>query len=131
MFGYSTCACSPYSSIRFSRSAGSHAPLSASANVRGYDGGVSFHPAAAHLAAPERRLSPTCHTSAPSDSRTTLGTMSPNFDGRREVHRSDGSVTCVSTSMIGMVSSSIVVMRLPLWSGNETVGDASEGGQLT
>ena len=72
----------------------------------GWDGTYSFQPAMAPVPTPMNDVSPTYQRSSfQRSSHLTWGILSPHLaDDIRDVHRSGGSVTWVSTSMICAVS---------------------------
>src|SRR5271155_1019216 len=58
---------------------------------------------------PNTRLPIRHRHSAESSSHSALGARSRHLEEILDVHKSGGSVTCVSTSMIGMVSTSLSI----------------------
>src|SRR3954454_7363424 len=91
----------PSSSMRLSRACGSHDARSASASVSGCDGGGSSHPPTAAAATPMTLRLATYQAGSPLSSAATWGTRSPQrCVDTRDVHRSGGSTTWVSVSMI-------------------------------
>src|SRR3954470_9354676 len=107
----------PYSSMRASRSDGSHVARSTTSSDGGCFGGNSFHPACAADAAPPTRSSPKYQASSwRRSSHRTWGTLSPHLAvERRDVHKSYGSMTWVSVSITRYWSTSdgsiVVLLR--------------------
>ena len=91
----------PIESMYSSRALASWAARGTSANVRGADGNGSGQPATAVWPTVSSDCaSPIFQTSQPIFSSCTIvGARSRNFAGRRAVHTSGGSVTCVSQSI--------------------------------
>src|SRR6478609_2030964 len=100
-FGYSTAPQMPYLSMMLRRSLESHVALSTTSSDGGCFGGNSFQPACAAPAAAPVRFSPKYQASSLNfGSKRTWGTLSPHLStSRRDVHRSYGSMMCVSVSM--------------------------------
>src|SRR5262245_26624623 len=95
---------------------GSHEAGSVSAKRRGWYGGCSAHPAIAGAPTAPRRVAPLYQaSSSATGSPATWGTRSPHFDDTRDVHRSGGSTTWVSVSMIGMPLTSVAVAIVSSW----------------
>src|SRR3954470_21176162 len=99
--GYSTAPQMPYLSMMFSRFDASQVAGSTTSSDGGCFGGNSFQPAWAAPAAAPMRFSPKYQASSLNfGSKRTCGTLSPHLPtSRREVHRSYGSMTCVSVSI--------------------------------
>src|SRR4051794_31803439 len=100
-FGYSTAPQMPYLSMMFRRLDASQVAGSTTSRLGGWFGGYSFQPACAADAAAPMRFSPKYHASSlKRSSKRTWGTLSPHlFTSRRDVHRSYGSMMCVSVSI--------------------------------
>src|SRR5215204_1454844 len=137
--GYRTWAWMPYSSITASRLAGSEVAGSVSSHRRGWYGAYSCHPAMAAAPTAPRRWSPMNQASSRfASSQRTCGTRSPQRLDMRDVHRSGGSTTWVSTSTMGMsemdvVNSGVLLCSIRTtrpgecqWSDDVTVGTSEK-----